>query len=320
MNEKPNIILFNASIDRGTAKKTSLYLNELNSHIVKAGFDSRPVEYTSPIEFENYIKELDPKNTLIFSVVEYLLNEDGTKYWVHENLEKHGLPVTASSSLAMKRSIDKVAQKEYLKSKGVLTPNYIQLNNYSELDKVSFEGPYLLKPIDLGGSEGVYRAKNRTELEEKAKIFFSNLSRPALVEEFIGYEKNKDVEFSIGIIGNGKERKFGAIDISYADSNHNFLDQKVKKEDSEIRKVYDLESDSELKNFTETIFNMVDARDYGRMDVRKDNDDKLYFIETNLLPGLFSSSYLPKIMKDTHNYAFSDMLNFIINSAVKRYE
>ena len=76
------------------------------------------------------------------------------------------------------------------------------------------------------------------------------------------------------------------------------LGQDVKNEDNERAvAIADQKLKIQLAEFAKTIYKVLGGRDYGRIDLRMDNDDKAHFIEANLTPGIASNDFVSYFMR-----------------------
>ena len=62
------------------------------------------------------------------------------------------------------------------------------------------------------------------------------------------------------------------------------------------------------------IYQTLDCRHYARIDFRINEKNEYYFLEINTLPGMTSTSLLPKAAKAA-GLEFSDLIKTIINLA-----
>lgn len=145
-----------------------------------------------------YIREVDAKifgkklNQLIdvaFPVVHGTNVEDGNLQGYFHTLN---LPVVGPDTLSAALSMDKYVMKEYCKSIGVPVIDAIRIdkNDYKNIDKTveviekKFKYPVIIKPINLGSSIGISKAKNKELLLNALELAFS-FSDIVLVEKAI---------------------------------------------------------------------------------------------------------------------------------------
>jgi len=57
------------------------------------------------------------------------------------------------------------------------------------------------------------------------------------------------------------------------------------------------------------------CRHYSRVDFRLNNNDDIYLLEINTLPGMTSTSLLPKAAKE-YGISFKSLIKNIINQAL----
>lgn len=145
-----------------------------------------------------YIREVNAKvfgkklNQLIdaaFPVVHGTNVEDGNLQGYFHTLN---LPVVGPDTLSAALSMDKYVMKEYCKSIGVPVIDAIRIdkNDYKNIDKTveaiekKFKYPVIIKPINLGSSIGISKAKNKELLLNALELAFT-FSDIVLVEKAI---------------------------------------------------------------------------------------------------------------------------------------
>ena len=97
-----------------------------------------------------------------------------------------------------------------------------------------------------------------------------------------------------------------------------FYDYKSKytKGQSDYLVPADLSSDleKEIKGYALDIHKIIGCKHYSRVDFLLGEDNKVYLLEVNTLPGLTNTSLLPKAAKAA-GLNYKDLINKIINSA-----
>ena len=64
-------------------------------------------------------------------------------------------------------------------------------------------------------------------------------------------------------------------------------------------------------------FKALGARDFGRIDIRMDENNVLYFLEANLIPG-FSFGYFFRACKINRKMSYKDMVLKITEIGLRR--
>jgi D-alanine-D-alanine ligase len=83
----------------------------------------------------------------------------------------------------------------------------------------------------------------------------------------------------------------------------------------------DIDNDlaKQIQDFTVDAFNLLRCSGYGRMDLRLSNDNKPWFLEMNTLPGMTSTSLVPKAARAI-GLSFEELLEEIVRIGLKNNE
>jgi D-alanine-D-alanine ligase len=268
-----------------------------------------------PISPSNYLEAV---NSHLFDNVDVVFNalhgswgEDGT---IQSLLEFKNIPYTGSGILASAASMDKHITKSIIKHGGVSTPNWLILekNNYNfirlmkELE-TKFTFPIVTKPNDQGSAIGLSICKTIEEVEEGIELAFQ-FSKKILIEQYIeGYE------VTVGIIG---EQVLPVLEIK---PKHFYYDYDCKYTDGmseyEVPAKFPDDVCDLLQSQSLLAYNSVGCKNYGRIDFRLDKDHNPFCLEINTLPGLTSTSLLPKAAKAI-GISFEELIDIIIQKSL----
>lgn len=226
-------------------------------------------------------------------------------------LEIMGIPYTGSSVLASALAMDKLKAKELFRLHNVPTPPYYHLDAKAlgRLEDVhgSFGFPVVVKPRRQGSSIGVTRANDLVSLRggvEDALRF----DRHVLVERFI-----RGREIAVGIL-DGKA--LGAIEIAPKNA---FYDYSAKYRPGMSEYFFPARlSPARYRNvctIAERASACLDCTGATRVDVIATEGENEYVLEVNTLPGLTTTSLLPKIAAAA-GYDFGDLCEAILASAL----
>lgn len=245
-------------------------------------------------------------------------------------LEVLNIPYTGSPSRTLAICYDKSLVKAIANSLDIPTPNEYLIMPEDTTYNIPTNFPVILKPNFGDGSEGIYKDSvvyNSIEFTEALNRLRKEMpTTPILVEEFLTGD-----EISIGIIGNlpydfeilpilkidyselpedlppicGYEAKWDFNSIYY---------KKIKYVPAEL----DKEIEEKLYEMVLKLYHRLDLRDYARFDIRFSSDGTPKLLEVNPNPGWSWDGKL-KIMSEWKNMDYSEMLEKIIKSALKRY-
>ena len=234
--------------------------------------------------------------------------EDGR---IQEYFEKHNIIYTGSKSKASSIAIDK--NKTKIIAKRINIPiikwSVLNSNEYNEtesktiLNELSF--PLIIKPNDGGSTIGLFYIKDLLEFRVKILEAFK-YADDIMVEEYID-----GTEISIPIIGGVA---FPIIEIKPSGFLYDYK-SKYTKNGSEYLIPAKIKDDLARRIIKSAIslYNKIGCRHYARIDfIVKGN--KYYLLEVNTLPGLTSTSLLPKSAKYA-GLSYKKLIKKIIKSA-----
>ena len=252
-------------------------------------------DYTE-ISNENYIKalNLDLFNSvdLAFLALHGKWGEDGT---IQSLLELKGIKYTGSKVLSSAISMDKIMSKILFQHYDIRTPKWITVNannNLSSLKKeieINLKYPCVVKPNDQGSTVGLTICKNESEIEDAIK-FALQWSNKALIEEYIPGR-----EITVAILEN---EVFPVLEIK---PKHSLYDYECKytpgMSEYEVPAKINSEVSDQLKRSALTAFKALGCEGYARLDFRLSPANLEYCLEVNSLPGMTSTSLVPKMAK-----------------------
>jgi len=238
---------------------------------------------------------------------------DGENGSIQSCLDLHHIQYTGSGAKACKIAMDKNITKLIAKSVGIPTPNWVLLkrnvNNGMQLqdnDCPKFSYPYVVKPADEGSTFGLTIVNEESELNDAISLA-AEFSDEILIEEFISGR-----ELTVGILGN---KPLPIVEIK---PSHNLYDYDCKYTEGMSEYIVPAElSDSIERSLSEDalkIYKTIGCRHYARADFRLNDDGQHYLLEINTLPGMTSTSLLPKAAKAA-GLEFSDLIDTIIKIA-----
>lgn len=271
---------------------------------------------------------ISKKPDLVFSGIKYLVfdNDYKNKIWVSEFMERFNINFVGSPKSAIELENDKSLAKKIISNFAIKTAPYFvsRPGLFKKILPLTF--PLFIKPLHEGDGTGVdsnsvvYDFKS---YERKVEDIYKSLKQSSLVEKYI-----EGREFTVSIIkitdGN---YKIMPVEIIIHDKNplNRILGYKAKSENNEI--VVKIDDIKILKSVTEIAkksFIALGARDYGRIDIIMDKENRPYFMEANLVPGMTKrleendSSYFPRACYINENMTYYDTIIEITEIALKR--
>ncbi len=239
---------------------------------------------TTKFIFENnYEKLLDElkKHDIIFNALHGGIGENGN---IQSWLDKNQIKYTGSGPKSSKLCMNKAKSKKLARFIGVQTPDWELVNNPNALPNLDL--PYVIKPNEEGSTFGISIVHNEREIRpaiERALKYDVTV----MVEKYI-----EGKELTLPIVG---EKALPIIEII---PSHDFYDYECKYSEglsdyicpADLNKITAIK----LKESTELLFKELGCNIYARADYIMDKEGVPYFLEMNTLPGMTSTSLLPK--------------------------
>ena len=238
---------------------------------------------------------------------------DGENGSIQSFLDLHHIPYTGSGAKSCKIAMDKNITKLIANSVDIRTPNWILLkrNHHTGMQlhdnqSPKFSYPYVVKPSSEGSTFGLTIVMEESELDE-AISFAAEFGDEILIEEFIPGR-----EITVGILGN---KPLPIVEIK---PSHNLYDYECKYTEGMSEYYVPAElSDSLERSLSKDalkIYKTIGCRHYARVDFRLNKGGEHYLLEINTLPGMTSTSLLPKAAKAA-GLEFPDLIDTIIKIA-----
>jgi D-alanine-D-alanine ligase len=241
-------------------------------------------------------------------------------------LELLDIPYTGSDPAALNVSLDKALAKRMVKTHGVLTPDYLVMNTGKErLPKDMPPFPLLVKPVAEGTSKGVTKksvVRDEGELREVAREIIAKYRQPALVEEYIGGR-----EFTLGLLGERRPKVLPPMEIVFLDkADPTPIYSFEMKQDWNDKIRYEVPARLEprelerLEKAARECFAALGCRDVARVDFRMDAEGRIYFIESNPLPGLAPGWSDLVLIAQAAGIDYRTLIGEILSFAIRRYQ
>jgi len=236
------------------------------------------------------------------------LGEDGC---IQGLLELMGIPYTGSDVLASALAMDKVKSKEMFRLHNVPTPPYYTFEQNDLVSDVveahgSFGFPVVVKPRREGSSVGVAVARSQDELRQAAEAALLH-DRSILVERFVAGR-----ELAVGIL-NG--RVLGAIEVAPKQGIYDFAAKYTPgMTDYYLPARLPPTRYRGVLNLAEQAARCLGASGAVRVDIIVTEGMNEYVLEVNTLPGMTTTSLLPKIA-EAAGFGFPQLCEAIASEA-----
>ena len=286
---------------------------------------------------DNVISGVD----VVLPIVHGTNTEDGTLTGFFLTL---GLPVAGCDVMASAVGMNKYVMKTVLNDNGIPVLPCVRFHARDFADPESivtrteeaFRYPVVVKPVNLGSSIGISRAKNREELLEAVELAFTFsgnvLVEPAITElkevncavlgdyeEAIASEcesplgEDEILSFEDKYMGNGKGKgaaKMPAKGASADGAKNSGMASLKRKLPADISD----EKREEIRDLAVRAFQALGCSGVSRLDFMMDraDNDKVYLNEINTIPGSMSF-----YLWEATNLPYTQLLDRVIELALK---
>ena len=219
----------------------------------------------------------------VFNLLHGRGGEDGRIQAVLDFLD---IPATGSGVCASALTMDKVLTKKVIRCSGIATPDFIELRNEADCERLleEFGLPVFVKPVLEGSSIGTAPVHHADELYPAWNA--SRRFGDVFAERFID-----GGEYTAGFIGTQ------ILPLIKLETTNEFYDYEAKYLADDT--VYTCPSgldDAQVEEINSMVSDTIQATGvcgWGRVDLMIDGDNKPWIIEVNTVPGMTDHSLIP---------------------------
>lgn len=305
-------------------------IDAIKKGIEKQGFEVLIIEADENF-IENILKHKD-KIYFAFNIAEGM-SGNSREAQVPAILDMLEIPYSGAGVLTQAITLNKDKTNDILFSNGVPVPiSQLFITGKEELKK-NMSYPLIVKPNAEGSSKGITNnslVNNEKELRKQLQYVIKNYKQPAIVQEFC-----TGTEFTVAIIGNDKPKVLPFVEVifDHLPKGINPIDSDYVKwvldnPDSTIETVRcPAKIDKKLQKTIEEIalktYNVLDCKDFTRMDIRLDSKGIPKVLDVNALPGLIpdpkENSRFPKSCYAI-GMSYEKIIATVLKEAMKRYK
>ena len=308
------------SFEREVSIKSSKSIKfGINEYIKKSNIDLELIDIPFDGDCSSGILYEQIKKYEIDLVFNSLHGGDGENGNVQKLLENMGIPFTGSGSEACKKAMNKSITKNICKKNNIPVPNGLVVSDCSQLfyinefqKEVLRSNKLIVKPIDEGSSADLYIVPNNRC--GGLNISLQDVTRNMLkkYESFLLEEYIEGRELTVSILDG---IPLPIVEIIPKNSFYNY-EAKYESGMSEyiVPAKIDFKIQKEIKKYALELYNLLGCRHYSRIDIRLDNENNIYLLELNTLPGMTSTSLFPKSALED-GITFQELISILINLA-----
>jgi len=236
-------------------------------------------------------------------------------------LELLGIPFSGSPSSALMLTTDKVVTKQLLRTSGIPTPNYRIYDGLREKCRNGLHYPVIVKPQYEDASIGIDQESiftDENDLNKGVKEFFHRFGT-MLVEEYISGR-----EFNVSVFGYPTPTVLSPAEIDFSDfpdDLYRIVGYKAKWDINSFEfyhtpRVFPEDvSPKLLCKIKKTVLEcarLFMLRDYGRIDMRIDNQDNVHVLEVNANPCISPDAGFPAAIFQS-GFSYRDLIEHFVN-------
>jgi D-alanine-D-alanine ligase len=231
--------------------------------------------------------------------------EDGM---LQKMMEERGLSFTGSDSIASANAFNKARAKDLLRDRVRMPESQIVRGPETVRHMLEQYDHLVLKPVSGGSSRGLFFVDRGDDVQIDPNV-------PYLAEQFIAGR-----ELTCGVVDHGDGPFALPVLEIEVDPGHSF-DYAGKYLGAGTREICPANISDPMRESAQDValaaHTTLGCDGYSRTDVVAADDDHIYFLELNTLPGLTSASLLPKELRAA-GIDFHDFLERLIELARQR--
>lgn len=247
----------------------------------------------------SYLLELKQSQAfVVFNLIHGGFGEDGA---LHALLDMLAIPYVGSDHGASSLSMNKAKCKTLWTALALNVPKTRMIGALSELDHcedICF--PCIVKPNQEGSSNGIFKVDKDEQLTE-AVTEALRFDSQVLIEQYI-----KGRELTVAVVD---DEALMPIEIIPANGLYDYHAKYVANDTQFFcpPKNFEKQQLSTLYHQAVLAYQAIGARHWGRVDFIMDEENKVWVLEVNLIPGMTSHSLVPQAAK-AQGLSFSQLV------------
>lgn len=242
-----------------------------------------------------------------------LHGENGEDGRIQAAFDLYGIKYTGTGYLSSALAMDKELSKRLFSANGIPVPGGISMEKENcqwDLRETGLQLPCVVKPCCGGSSIGVSIVRTEEEYQQALKEAFQ-WEEKILIENYI-----QGREFSVGVMD------FKALPIIEIAPLEGFYDYKNKYAAGSAVETCPADLSAALtetmQGYAEKAADVLGLTTYARMDFLLDDQENIYCLEANTLPGMTPVSLLPQEALAV-GMNFEQLCEEIIQISMKKY-
>lgn len=293
----------------GTSKEREISLrtgNAIIEALKRREYNVVGIDVTNGFELVARLKNEKPDVVLIALHGKY--GEDGC---VQGLLEMLHIPYTGGGVMASSVGMDKVITNHVARELGIVCPEEMVFDfsngaSCSAADKLSFGPPVIVKPSREGSTINMTIVHEKAALADAIKKAIESDTK-VIVQKYI-----KGKEITIGIL-NG--RALPALEVAPKSGFYDYTSKYTKGMTEYIVPArIDKNVAERIQGASEMLCKALECEGTARADYIVTEDNRVYFLEINTIPGMTELSLVPKAAKHI-GIGFDDICEQLLDGA-----
>lgn len=282
----------------------SEYMKQFNEKIEQMKKERR--EFFGP-----NVLELCRQADMVFLGLHGANGEDGR---VQAAFDLMGIRYTGSGYLSSGMAMDKGITKQLFMMNGVPTPRGLTMTrdkHMTDLKEILMDFPVVVKTCCGGSSIGVYIAENQQEYEKALKEAFT-YENEVVVEECI-----RGKEYTVAVVDG---EAYPIVEIAPLEGFYNYENKYKPGATKEICPApLSPEMTKKMQDYAVKGYHALGLESYARLDFIIGEDQEMYCLEANTLPGMTPTSLIPQEAQ-VLGMDYPTLCEKLIEVSMKRFE
>jgi len=260
------------------------------------------------VDIRKLVHDLTPPPPLIFNLCEGFRGNARKEMHVAALLELLGIPFTGNPAKTLLVAQDKDLAKRILSSAGIPTPKWMVYRGGTIAHDIPLSFPLIVKPAQEDSSLGIEKrnvVRDTESLNQVAGELHRRYQEPILIEEFLSGR-----EFSVSLLEvEGELRVLPISEISLQGLGKDgsplvSYEAKWLEDSPEYKLTPSIcpapvreELGKTLRTLAIETWNILEGKDYGRVDIRLDGEGKPFVLEFNPNPDISLHAGFSKSLK-----------------------
>ncbi|GAP67170.1 D-alanine--D-alanine ligase [Mizugakiibacter sediminis] len=220
----------------------------------------------------------------VFNILHGRGGEDGV---LQGALQSLGVPYTGSGVLGSALTMDKVRTKQVWIALGLPTPKFVAFRRGEDIRAAiaAIGLPAIVKPSHEGSSVGISRVRSEADLATAVELA-ARYDGELLVEQLIEGD-----ELTVGVLDG---EALPSIRIVPKGGFYDYHAKYVAEDTQYLCPGLEGKAEADVRALALRAFQAAGAGGWGRVDVMRDRDGRLFLLEVNTTPGMTGHSLVPK--------------------------